>query len=191
MKTSEYMSTYLQSVLASSTVRDLFCTSSELIDLVKHHLFEPNIVCDYLNATCTTYHSFSQPPMTVSGPSTSAESSVSGMAGAGPSGVEHSQLGATGSGTGRPSGEGPTAAGPSGLTTAVGASTQTSLASQPGPSSASEPEDTGAAAAVAAVRDNSQTDAGLNDENSEIRRRRLERFSSSLSQESSDKDKND
>lgn len=94
------------------------------------------------------------------------------------------------SGSGTPLGEGASAAGPSGLATTMGASTQTSLSSQPGPSSAPEPEDIGAtsAAAVAAVRDNSETNAEINDENSEIRRRRLERFSS---QDSSDKDKKD
>ena len=100
------------------------------------------------------------------------------------------EAGPSGSGTGMLLGEGPTGAGPSGLATTVGASTQTSLSSQPGPSSSPEPEDIGAtsAAAVAAVGDNSQTNIELNDENSEMRQRRLERFSS---QESSDKDKKD
>lgn len=42
----------------------------------------------------------------------------------------------------------------------------------------------------ASVTDNSQTDQDLNDENSEIRRRRLERFSSPTSL-NSDQDKND
>ena len=103
------------------------------------------------------------------------------------------EAGPSGSGTRMPLGEGPTAAGPSGLGTTVGASTQTSLSSQPGPSSSPEPEDIGAtsAAAVAAARDNSETNAEINDENSEIRRKRVERFSSSTSQESSDKDKKD
>lgn len=99
-----------------------------------------------------------------------------GAAEAGPSGLS----------TARPS-----EAGPSGLGTTVGASTQTALLSQPSPSSASEPADSGLQAADSLVGDNSQTDLDLNDENSEIRRRRLERFLSSTSQESSDKDKND
>ena len=94
-------------------------------------------------------------------------------------------MGTTGS-----SGSGTTEAGPSGSGTSVGAAIQTVLSSsiQSGPSSASEPADSESKAAVSPLTDNSQADS---DENSEIRRRRLERFSSSASQDSADKDKKD
>ena len=62
-----------------------------------------------------------------------------------------------------------------------------SLSPQADPSSASEPA--GSKAAVSDDKDNSQTDStNLNDENSEIRQKRIERFGS---QKSSEKDKND
>lgn len=59
--------------------------------------------------------------------------------------------------------------------------------SQPGPSLFSLPENS---KLQASDTDNSQMDSNLNDENTEIRRRRLERFSSATIQ-NSDQDKND
>lgn len=61
------------------------------------------------------------------------------------------------------------------------------LSSQPDPSLPSLPENT---KLQASVTDNSQMDSNLNDENTEIRRRRLERFLSATNQ-NSDQDKND
>lgn len=72
------------------------------------------------------------------------------------------------------------------------AATQTKLTvgvsptSQPGPSTVAD-----SSSAASAEKDNLQTEPDLNDETSEIRRRRLERFSSTASQESADKDKSD
>jgi len=168
-----------------------------------HALLDAAIV--QLNQYTQMINEQSQPPVTVSEPSTSAGPSGLGTAEAGPSGLGTTGAGPSGLGTAEagpsglgttgaepsgletagPSGSGTTEAGPSGQATNMGASTQTSLTSQPGSSSASEPADSESEAAVSAVRDNSQTDSDLNDENAEIRRRRLERFSSS------DKDKTD
>ena len=67
------------------------------------------------------------------------------------------------------------------------ASKPETLSSQPGPSLLSQPENT---KLQASVTDNSQMDSNLNDENTEIRRRRLERFLSATNQ-NSDQDKND
>lgn len=67
------------------------------------------------------------------------------------------------------------------------ASKPETLSSQPGPSLLSLPENT---KLQASVTDNSQMDSNLNDENTEIRRRRLERFLSATNQ-NSDQDKND
>lgn len=67
------------------------------------------------------------------------------------------------------------------------ASKPETLSSQPDPSLLSLPENT---KLQASVMDNSQMDSNLNDENTEIRRRRLERFLSATNQ-NSDQDKND
>lgn len=67
------------------------------------------------------------------------------------------------------------------------ASKPETLSSQPDPSLLSLPENT---KLQASVTDNSQMDSNLNDENTEIRRRRLERFLSATNQ-NSDQDKND
>lgn len=111
--------------------------------------------------------------------------------GAGPSG--------TGATEASPSGSGTVIAGPSGLGSVRAAvATQTKLTagvsptSQPGPSTAAgalSSEEPVSKPAASADKDSSQTEPDLNDENSEIRRRRLERFSSTASQESADKDK--
>lgn len=154
-----------------------------------HALLDAAVV--QLNQYTQLVNEQSQPPVTVSEPSTSVGPSAPGTAGEGPSRASPSQLGAAEAGPSGLSTARPSEAGPSGLGTTVGASTQTALLSQPSPSSASEPADSGLQAADSVVGDNSQTDLDLNDENSEIRRRRLERFSSSTSQESSDKDKKD
>ncbi|XP_068683773.1 E3 ubiquitin-protein ligase synoviolin-like [Montipora foliosa] len=112
-------------------------------------------------------------------PSTSTGASGSGMAGT--SGAE-------------PPGQGEGEAGPSGLGSSQGitassgkTSTQSELSSQSGASSHCLPGDSGV---QAVVTENSQTHSDLNDENSEIRRRRLERFSAAASQ-NSDNDKSD
>lgn len=67
------------------------------------------------------------------------------------------------------------------------ASKPETLSSQPDPSLLSLPENT---KLQASVTENSQMDSNLNDENTEIRRRRLERFLSATNQ-NSDQDKND
>jgi len=50
----KYITTILQFSLSLSTIKYLFVTLWCLIDSEKHHLFKPNIVCDYLYATCVT-----------------------------------------------------------------------------------------------------------------------------------------
>lgn len=112
-------------------------------------------------------------------PSTSTGASGSGMAGT--SGAEPP---GQGEGEAGPSGVGS----PQGITASSGkTSTQSELSSQSGASSHCLPGDSGV---QAVVTENSQTHSDLNDENSEIRRRRLERFSAAASQ-NSDKDKSD
>lgn len=123
--------------------------------------------------------------------------------GAGPSGSGTVEAGPSGSGTTGTgaSGSETVGGGPSGLgTVRAAAATQTKLTagvsptSQPEPSTAADSSSSEASASKPAVsvdKDTSQTEPDLNDENSEIRRRRLERFSSTLSQESADKDKKD
>lgn len=144
-----------------------------------HALLDAAIV--QLNQYTQMINDQRQPPVTVSNPSTAAGPSgettgtgPSGATGGGPSGLK----------TTGPSGSGSSEAGPSGLGSSVGAEVS------PGSSTVAGPA--GSKSAVSEARDNSQTNsAELNDENSEIRRRRLERFSSTLSQEGSEKDKND
>ena len=125
------------------------------------------------------FSSFSPSSAHASEPSTSTGASGSGMAGT--SGAE-------------PPGQGEGEAGPSGLGSPQGitassgkTSTQSELPSQSGASSHCLPGDSGV---QAVVTENSQTHSDLNDENSEIRRRRLERFSAAASQ-NSDNDKSD
>ena len=113
--------------------------------------------------------------------------------GAGPSGSGTTEAGPSGSGTAGTgySGSGTVGAGPSGLGTVMAAAaTQTKLTAGVSPTSQPGPYTEADSSSVAsAEKDNSQTEPDLNDENSEIRRRRLERFSSTASQESADKDK--
>ncbi|KAL9952399.1 hypothetical protein ACROYT_G039649 [Oculina patagonica] len=152
-------------------------------------------------------------PIGVPQASTSAGPSGSGTTGADPSGSGTAGAGHSESGTveAGPSGMGPSVAGPSGSGTAVAgpsglgtaklaAATQTKVtavvspATQLGPCAASDSSPSEASAsnpAVSAEKDTSKAEPDLNDENSEIRRRRLERFSSSASQDGSDKDKKD
>lgn len=139
-----------------------------------HALLDAAIV--QLNQYSQMINEQSQPPVTVSEPSTSAAGpSGLGTTGEEPSGLERAE----------PSGSETLGAGASGQETSVAAAI--SPLSEAGPSSASESE--GSKAAVSDNKDNSQTDStDVNDENSEMRRRRLERF---LSQESSEKDKKD
>ena len=121
--------------------------------------------------------------------------------GAGPSGSGTTEAGPSGSGTVGTglSGLGTVGAGPSGLGSVLAAATtQTKLTagvsptSQPGPSTGSESsEGSISKPAASAEKDNLQKELDLNDENSEIRRRRLERFLSTASQESADKDNKD
>lgn len=113
-----------------------------------------------------------------------AESSNSAgvsASGAGPSQCDKGEAGPSGLGKENLLGAQSTAA------MAGEASKPETLSSQPGPSLLSLPENT---KLQASVTDNSQMDSSLNDENTEIRRRRLERFLSATNQ-NSDQDKND
>lgn len=169
-----------------------------------HALLDAAII--QLNQYTQLVNMQSQPPINP----TSAGPSGSGTVGAGPSGSGTTKAGPSGSGTTEagpsgsgtvgtgPSGSGTVGAGPSGLGTVLAAATtQTKLTaggvsptSQPGPSTVAEsPERSVSKPVASAEKDNLQTEPDLNDENSEIRRRRLERFSSTASQESADKDK--
>lgn len=113
-----------------------------------------------------------------------AESSNSAgvsASGAGPSQCDKGEAGPSGLGKENLLGAQSTAA------MAGEASKPETLSSQPDPSLLSLPENT---KLQASVTDNSQMDSNLNDENTEIRRRRLERFLSATNQ-NSDQDKND
>lgn len=113
-----------------------------------------------------------------------AESSNSAgvsASGAGPSQCDKGEAGPSGLGKENLLGAQSTAA------MAGEASKPETLSSQPDPLLLSLPENT---KLQASVTDNSQMDSNLNDENTEIRRRRLERFLSATNQ-NSDQDKND
>ena len=164
-------------------------------------IFSRTCVDTLILSLCTQCCSFSQPLINQAQASTSAGPSGSGTVGAGPSGLGTTEVGPSGTAGTGPLGLGTIGAGPSGLgTVRAAAATQTKLTagvsptSQPGPSTvadSSSSEGSVSKPAASAEKDNSQTEPDLNDENSEIRRRRLERFSSTVSQESADKDKED
>ncbi|XP_029197454.2 E3 ubiquitin-protein ligase synoviolin-like isoform X1 [Acropora millepora] len=111
----------------------------------------------------------------------SSNSAGVSASGAGPSQCDKGEAGPSGLGKENLLGAQSTAA------MAEEASKPETLSSQPGPSLLSLPENT---KLQASVTDNSQMDSNLNDENTEIRRRRLERFLSATNQ-NSDQDKND
>lgn len=111
----------------------------------------------------------------------SSNSAGVSASGAGPSQCDKGEAGPSGLGKENLLGAQSTAA------MAEEASKPETLSSQQGPSLLSLPENT---KLQASVTDNSQMDSNLNDENTEIRRRRLERFLSATNQ-NSDQDKND
>ncbi|XP_015776873.1 PREDICTED: E3 ubiquitin-protein ligase synoviolin-like isoform X1 [Acropora digitifera] len=111
----------------------------------------------------------------------SSNSAGVSASGAGPSQCDKGEAGPSGLGKENLLGAQSTAA------MAGEASKPETLSSQPDPSLLSLPENT---KLQASVTDNSQMDSNLNDENTEIRRRRLERFLSATNQ-NSDQDKND
>ncbi|XP_020618185.1 E3 ubiquitin-protein ligase synoviolin B-like [Orbicella faveolata] len=163
-----------------------------------HALLDAAII--QLNQYTQMVNMQSQPPINQAQASTSPGPSGSGTVGAGPSGSGTTEAGPSGLGTEGtgPSGSMTVGAGPSGFgTVREAATTQTKLTagvsptSQPGPSTAadsSSSEGSVSKPVASAEKDNSQTEPDLSDENSEIRRRRLERFSSTVSQESANKD---
>lgn len=131
-----------------------------------------------------------QPPLNVPQPSTSAGPSGYGTAEAGPSG-----LGTTENGTSELGSGGAQSSVLGGTTKTAGTNTFLSAgkSSSPTPghsaeSDSSASEYSAAKAAVSTEKDISQTELNSNDENSEIRRRRLERFSSTTNQDSGDKE---
>lgn len=111
----------------------------------------------------------------------SSNSAGVSASGAGPSQCDKGEAGPSGLGKENLLGAQSTAA------MAEEASKPETLSSQQGPSLLSLPENT---KLQASVTDNSQMDSNLNDENTEMRRRRLERFLSATNQ-NSDQDKND
>lgn len=131
-----------------------------------------------------------QPPLNVPQPSTSAGPSGYGTAEAGPSGLGTTENGPSELGSG-----GAQSSVLGGTTKTAGTNTFLSAgkSSSPTPghsaeSDSSASEYSAAKAAVSTEKDISQTELNSNDENSEIRRRRLERFSSTTNQDSGDKE---
>ncbi|XP_027050092.1 E3 ubiquitin-protein ligase synoviolin A-like [Pocillopora damicornis] len=131
-----------------------------------------------------------QPPLNVPQPSTSAGPSGYGTAEAGPSGLGTTENGPSELGSG-----GAQSSVLGGTTKTAGTNTFLSAGKSssptPGPSAESDSsasEYSAAKAAVSTDKDISQTELNSNDENSEIRRRRLERFSSTTNQDSGDKE---
>ncbi|PFX27150.1 E3 ubiquitin-protein ligase synoviolin B [Stylophora pistillata] len=153
-------------------------------------------------------------PSTSAGPSGlgTREAGPSGLGTreAGPSGLVTREAGPSGLGTREagPSGLGTTEGGPLGhgsvgaVSSVLGGTTKaagtnpvlsagTSSSPKPGPSTESDcpaSKDSAAKAGVSSDKDISQTEPDSNGENSEIRRRRLERFSSAMNQDSGDKE---
>ncbi|CAH3043565.1 unnamed protein product [Pocillopora meandrina] len=153
-----------------------------------HALLDAAIV--QLNQYTQMVNAQRQPPLNVPQPSTSAGPSGYGTAEAGPSG-----LGTTENGTSELGSGGAQSSVLGGTTKTAGTNTFLSAGKSssptPGPSAESDSsasEYSAAKAAVSTDKDISQTELNSNDENSEIRRRRLERFSSTTNQDSGDKE---
>lgn len=153
-----------------------------------HALLDAAIV--QLNQYTQMVNAQRQPPLNVPQPSTSAGPSGYGTAEAGPSGLETTENGPSELGSG-----GAQSSVLGGTTKTAGTNTFLSAGKSssptPGPSAESDSsasEYSAAKAAVSTDKDISQTELNSNDENSEIRRRRLERFSSTTNQDSGDKE---
>lgn len=153
-----------------------------------HALLDAAIV--QLNQYTQMVNAQRQPPLNVPQPSTSAGPSGYGTAEAGPSGLGTTENGPSELGSG-----GAQSSVLGGTTKTAGTNTFLSAGKSssptPGPSAESDSsasEYSAAKAAVSTDKDISQTELNSNDENSEIRRRRLERFSSTTNQDSSDKE---
>lgn len=153
-----------------------------------HALLDAAIV--QLNQYTQMVNAQRQPPLNVPQPSTSAGPSGYGTAEAGPSGLGTTENGPSELGSG-----GAQSSVLGGTTKTAGTNTFLSAgkSSSPTPghsaeSDSSASEYSAAKAAVSTEKDISQTELNSNDENSEIRRRRLERFSSTTNQDSGDKE---
>lgn len=153
-----------------------------------HALLDAAIV--QLNQYTQMVNAQRQPPLNVPQPSTSAGPSGYGTAEAGPSGLGTTENGPSELGSG-----GAQSSVLGGTTKTAGTNTFLSVGKSssptPGPSAESDSsasEYSAAKAAVSTDKDISQTELNSNDENSEIRRRRLERFSSTTNQDSGDKE---
>lgn len=153
-----------------------------------HALLDAAIV--QLNQYTQMVNAQRQPPLNVPQPSTSAGPSGYGTAEAGPSGLGTTENGPSELGSG-----GAQSSVLGGTTKTAGTNTFLSAGKSssptPGPSAESDSsasEYSAAKAAVSTDKDISQTELNSNDENSEIRRRRLERFSSTTNQDSGDKE---
>lgn len=153
-----------------------------------HALLDAAIV--QLNQYTQMVNAQRQPPLNVPQPSTSAGPSVYGTAEAGPSGLGTTENGPSELGSG-----GAQSSVLGGTTKTAGTNTFLSAGKSssptPGPSAESDSlasEYSAAKAAVSTDKDISQTELNSNDENSEIRRRRLERFSNTTNQDSGDKE---
>lgn len=153
-----------------------------------HALLDAAIV--QLNQYTQMVNAQRQPPLNVPQPSTSVGPSGYGTAEAGPSGLGTTENGPSELGSG-----GAQSSVLGGTTKTAGTNTFLSAGKSssptPGPSAESDSsasEYSAAKAAVSTDKDISQTELNSNDENSEIRRRRLERFSSTTNQDSGDKE---
>lgn len=153
-----------------------------------HALLDAAIV--QLNQYTQMVNAQRQPPLNVPQPSTSAGPSGYGTAEVGPSGLGTTENGPSELGSG-----GAQSSVLGGTTKTAGTNTFLSAGKSssptPGPSAESDSsasEYSAAKAAVSTDKDISQTELNSNDENSEIRRRRLERFSSTTNQDSGDKE---
>lgn len=151
-----------------------------------HALLDAAIV--QLNQYTQMVNAQRQPPLNVPQPSTSAGPSGYGTAEAGPSGLGTTENGPSELGSG-----GAQSSVLGGTTKTAGTNTFLSAGKSssptPGPSAESDSsasEYSAAKAAVSTDKDISQTELNSNDENSEIRRRRLERFTTN--QDSGDKE---
>lgn len=151
-----------------------------------HALLDAAIV--QLNQYTQMVNAQRQPPLNVPQPSTSAGPSGYGTSEAGPSGLGTTENGPSELGSG-----GAQSSVLGGTTKTAGTNTFLSAGKSssptPGPSAESDSsasEYSAAKAAVSTDKDISQTELNSNDENSEIRRRRLERFSNTTNQDSGD-----